>query len=132
MVKRFGFEKKEKLKSRKQIEDLFASGKGFFIFPIRVSYRFMPGEEGLLQVGVSASKRNFKRAVDRNRIKRMLREAYRLQKMELTESAKQLKLNGSIFFICTDKTIPSFEMLKISMRKCLERLQKSLINENRS
>jgi ribonuclease P protein component len=44
-VKRFGFGRKEKLKSRKQIESLFLSGKNFSIFPLRITYQFVPSEE---------------------------------------------------------------------------------------
>jgi ribonuclease P protein component len=60
-------------------------------FQFRISYKFLPlpaDEKTVLQVGVSVSKRNFKRAVDRNRIKRLLRETYRLQKRELIEVLK--------------------------------------------
>ena len=71
MAKPNGFGKTEKLKSRKQIDDLFARGKSFAIPPIRVSFQFLPAQEKpVFQAGVTASKRNFKKAVDRNRIKR--------------------------------------------------------------
>ena len=84
MAKTFGLGKRERLKSRKQIDNLFAEGKSFAVFPIRVTYSFMPTDgDALVQIGVTVSKRNFKKAVDRNRIKRLFREAYRLQKAEL-------------------------------------------------
>jgi ribonuclease P protein component len=135
MVKRFGFGKKEKLKSRKQIEDLFLNGQRFAQFPIRVTYQFVPtADEGLVQVGVTASKRYFKKAVDRNRIKRLLREAYRLQKSELVEAVKQKRIKVFVFFMYTDKTIASFLIIKEAMNKTLMKLQKQLpqINENPS
>ena len=78
MVKRFGLGKSERLKSRKQIEELFLSGNNFSQFPIRVSYQFEASEKPTFQIGVSASKKYFKKAVDRNRIKRLLRETYRI------------------------------------------------------
>jgi len=132
MVKRFEFGKTEKLKSRKKIDELFAKGRSFTISPIRVSYQFSTGSgEGILQAGVSVSKKHFKKAVDRNRIKRLLREAYRLQKNELKEIIKQKEMQVFVFFIYIDKTIAPFNVIKETMNKCLLRLQKSA-NENRS
>lgn len=80
---KFTFPKKEKLKSQKLIEKLFLEGKALTAFPLRVLYLQTDFEDGAkIKTGVSVSKRNFKKAVDRNRIKRLLREAYRLNKPE--------------------------------------------------
>jgi ribonuclease P protein component len=131
MAKRFGLNKGEKLKSRKQIEDLFANGKSFAVFPIRVTYQFLPAEpEPGLQIGVTASKRHYKKAVDRNRIKRLLREAYRLQKNELKEAMTQNKKKGFAFFMYTDKNIATFEIIKAAMNSCLKRLEKKAVAAN--
>ena len=76
---RFTLSKEERLCSRKALEELFGGGhQSVSAFPIRAV--FMPNELGMVRVLVSVSKRYFKRAVKRNRIKRQLREAYRLQK----------------------------------------------------
>jgi ribonuclease P protein component len=123
-TKRFGFGRKEKLKSRKQIEALFLNGKNISAFPLRVTYQFLPSEESIVQVGVTAGKKYFKRAVDRNRIKRLIREAYRLQKTSLVETAKQKQQKGFLFFVYTDKTIASFTVIKEAMSKALNRLEK--------
>jgi ribonuclease P protein component len=132
MAKQFGLGKKEKLKSRKQIDALFAGGKSFAVFPIRVTYSFAAagGEEPLAQIGVTVSKKYFKRAVDRNRIKRLLREAYRLQKTELAEAMKETGRKGYLFFMYTDKTIASFDAIKTAMSHCLSRLQKKLASNH--
>lgn len=125
--------KEEKLKSRKQIELLFAEGKGFTAFPVKVVYlvRKIEGPEldngnAAVQVGVSASTRQFKHATDRNRIKRLLREAYRQQKHELMETAEQKGIGLSVFFIYLDKTLPGYDILFDKMRYCLKRLRKTL------
>jgi ribonuclease P protein component len=133
MAKQFGLGKKERLKSRKQIETLFAQGKSFSVFPVRVTYSFVPAdEEPPAQIGVTVSKRYFKKAVDRNRIKRLLREAYRLQKTELAEALRQSGKKGYLFFMYTDKDIASFDIIKTAMNHCLKRLKQKLgsINEN--
>ena len=81
---RFTFGKQEKLKSRKLIGKLFEEGKSVKKFPVRLVYLQTEHTSDFpIQVGFSVPKRNFKKAVDRNRIKRLLREAYRLQKGEL-------------------------------------------------
>ena len=135
MVKEAGFGKAEKLKSRKVVEELFARGKSLNVFPIRISYKFLPlpaDEKTVLQVGVSVSKRNFKRTVDRNRIKRLLRETYRLQKRELIEVLKVQRRIGYVFFIYTDKQMPQYPIVFDTMSKCLEVLKRKAINEDRS
>lgn len=132
MAKRFGLPKTERLKSRRQIDDLFAAKKGFAVFPIRVMYRFFPSGEGGVQVGVTASKRTFKKAVDRNRIKRLLREAYRLQKEELRTGLDAAGKRGIVFFLYTDKTVASFDVIKAAMAKCLKKLSGIANSENPS
>ena len=78
----FTYGKKDKLKSKKLIDQLFTEGKSVSAFPLRLVYLGTTFEEDnlLVKTGVSVSKRNFKTAVDRNRIKRLLRESYRLNK----------------------------------------------------
>ena len=124
MAKLHGLSKTEKLKSRKQIELLFATGRSFTVFPLRVSYSLSAaaGAPPLAQIGVTASKRNFKRAVDRNRIKRLLREAYRLQKIELATVLQEKKVKAFVFFIYTGKEMPTFVQVKNAMQQCLQKL----------
>jgi ribonuclease P protein component len=136
MAKQAGFGKMEKLKSRKLIEELFARGKSVNVFPVRILYIFsnlQAEEKSLLQVGVSVSKKNFKRAVDRNRIKRLLREAYRLQKKELLELTTRQKKKGFVFFIYTDKQLPEYSMVFDTITKALNILKKKAsIHEDHS
>lgn len=73
--------KKDKLKSKKLIEQLFAEGKAVTVFPLRLVYlKTEFDDNSTLKTGVSVSKKLHKTAVARNRIKRLLREAYRLNK----------------------------------------------------
>lgn len=73
--------KKERLKSKKLIEKLYADGNSVKNFPLRMVYVQTSHTSSYpIQVGFSVSKRNFKRATDRNKIKRLLRETYRVQK----------------------------------------------------
>lgn len=77
----FKYSKKDKLKSKKLIEQLFTEGKAVTAYPLKLIYLKTNFEDGLqLKTGVSVSKRLHKTAVSRNNIKRLLREAYRLNK----------------------------------------------------
>src|ERR1043165_9546218 len=115
MPKQFTLGQDERLKSRKQIEKLFAEGKSFVVNPFRVYYvvngsRLLSGSmvSSSLQFGIGVSAKNFKRSVDRNRIKRLTREAWRLQKNELKELLKSFGKQLNVFFIYTGKELPDF------------------------
>jgi len=142
------YSKQEKLKSRKALEQLFAKGKSFSVFPIKVFYTLseITGKEAdslsdlnklvsdaevpqiNVRAGVGVSSRIFKKAHDRNKVKRLLREVYRIQKLPLykTAAAKQQALN--VFFLYIGKELPVFADLQIAMEKTLEKLIRK-INE---
>lgn len=126
MPKRFGFGTSEKLKSKKEIDALFATGKSVSAFPLRAVYRFTPDEAASVKAGVSASKKSFKKAVHRNRLKRLLREAYRLQKEELLADARAAQKSGQVFFLYTGKELSDFETVRAAMASCLQKLRKQL------
>ncbi|HEU4471843.1 MAG TPA: ribonuclease P protein component [Flavisolibacter sp.] len=121
------YRSREKLKSRTRIDELFQKGKSLSVPPIRLSFQFEPasGAAGL-QAGVTASKKNFKRAVDRNRLKRVLRESYRLQKESLVQLTLKHNLNGYLFFIYTSKTMMPFAAVQEAMAKCLQKLESNI------
>lgn len=105
--------KKERLKSRKQIEFLFQQGQRFAAPPFRVFYVIKkrgPKETDNhpLQFGVGAGTRFFKKAVDRNRIKRLGREAWRLQKQGLLQILEEQNKELDVFFIYTGKELPAY------------------------
>ncbi len=81
------YPKSEKLKSRTTIDEMFREGKSVSKFPLRLVYIKQAPEEGQkVKIGVSVSKKYFKKAVDRNYFKRVLRETYRLNKSVLIDS----------------------------------------------
>nr|WP_299031897.1 ribonuclease P protein component [uncultured Tenacibaculum sp.] len=84
---RFTLGKEERLKSKKLIGRLYEEGKIIKVFPLRMVYiQAEHTSKFPAQVGVSVPKRNFKKAVDRNRIKRLLRETYRKEKHTIYEA----------------------------------------------
>lgn len=115
--------KHERLKSRKKIEALFSGGQRFTMAPFHVYYRVhKDAEPHLLQAGVSASKKNFKKAADRNRVKRIMREAYRLQNQALKEKIKSNTNSLDLFIIYTGKTIPAYAEVFDKLRPVLQKL----------
>lgn len=107
--------KQEKLKSRKAIQQLFVEGDTVAAFPLRLVFLKKAHDANTtLKVGVSVSKRKIKKAVDRNRIKRILREAYRLNKESFQHP------NGDQFigmFLYLDGKEWSQQELNIKMKK---------------
>lgn len=130
MAKQFTLGRNERLKSRKLIEQLFKSGKSFTTFPFRVYYLSQPSSF-FLQFGAGVSNKNFKKAVDRNRIKRLAREAWRLQKNILEESLKGNNKTLSVFLIYTQKELPDYKTIYDKTGLILKKLVK-IINETDS
>ena len=113
----FHYPKNEKLKSQKTIDLLFSKGKSVSKYPLRLVFIENPDGDLKITMGVSVSKKHFKKAVDRNYFKRVLRECYRLNKHLLLENIE--KKYSIMFFYQTkerlnyqeinEKTIQLFE-----------------------
>ena len=124
--------KEEKLKSRKLLGTVFGTGKSFLNFPVKVSFQLL--EQPLdfpVKAGVGVSTRYFKRAVDRNRVKRLLRETYRLNKSPLIQYCTLNNLQLAVFFLYVDKQLPEFEALQTIMQGALKRLVTQLEKRQR-
>ena len=126
---RYSFKKEERLKSRKAIEQLFEQGKTFSNFPFRILWKFTTVSNPGLQTGFAVSSRHFKKAVDRNRIKRLMREAYRLQRNELNEELKRHQKQLLVFFIYTGNELPEYQLIFNKTGSALNRLLK-IVHEN--
>ena len=111
------FTKKERLNNEMLIKELFERGSSFYLFPFKVHLLNNPDPAfPFHQVMFSVSKRNFKKAVDRNLIKRRMREAFRLNKKSLPASGKLL-----IAYIYTAKEILTFAQIQERLVKTLNR-----------
>ena len=117
---RYTFTKPERLKNDKEISRLFEEGKSITVFPIRLIYLFRDGDkQEHIKAAFTASKRNFKKAVDRNRIKRLLRESYRLNKPQLYRS---LDTKNYIFmFIYIGKEAVNMDTINEKIRQLFDK-----------
>jgi len=110
----FKYGKKDKLKSKKHIEQLFNEGKAITAYPLRLVYLKTEFEDNsIIKTGVSVSKRLHKTAVARNSIKRLLREAYRLNK-PLYFNNSSASYSFMILYLSKDGT--TFDKLNNSMK----------------
>lgn len=119
------FNKRERIVSRKLIEQLFIKGSSHSTsaYPLRIVYMEKEREENEepVQILVSVSKKHFKHAVKRNRVKRQIREAYRHQKTILTEKMPQDRALAVAFIWLADELFDS-QQIQRSMRKLLEKV----------
>ncbi len=121
---RYTYNKRERIKSLKTIDELFKDGSSFFLTPFKVLYEATPASAPSVKAAFMVSKRNFKTAVERNRIKRMLREAWRLNKHTLLECSISQHYNVIVIF--NGQSLPKQQELSMAMIKCIGRIIREL------
>lgn len=121
---RFTFSKKERLSSKKNIQELFTKGSSFYFYPFKIVYLPQPSQSEapvMHRVLFTVPKRRFKHAVTRNYIRRRMREAYRLNKAELYRHFPSTPL--LLAFIYVGKEKPAFELVNSKLKASLSRLK---------
>ena len=126
MTKQFIFSKVERLSHKNHIDALFNEGKSFSMNPFKIIYRLHPiAAEVPVKVLFAVSKKKFKRAVDRNRLRRIIREAYRLNKHLLVDQLATIPCSLHMGFVyVSDRRDVTFAEIEKQMVSCLERLGK--------
>ncbi len=124
----FTLGKKERIKHLSAIRALFDGGKSIVAFPVRAIYHIRKHEENqpVASILVSVPKRHFKHAVDRNRVKRQLREAFRLNKQMLSLPEKT---HADIAFVWLDDKHYDTRQVEKRVRKLLVRINESSVQE---
>ena len=111
------FPKKHKLKSSKDIKSLFEDGRSITKYPIKLLW--LPAAHPETKTGFAVAKRNFKSAVTRNKIKRLMREVYRLEKQEIMDKSNVV---FNLLFIYIGKDVVDFKTINKAMLASLLKL----------
>ncbi|WP_245911916.1 ribonuclease P protein component [Flagellimonas meridianipacifica] len=130
MKKEHTFGQKERLKSKKAFDSLFSEGKVLKVYPLQLRYlptNFNDGSQ--IKVAVVAPKRKFKKAFQRNRIKRLLREAYRANKSLVFNN---IEGNFALLFLYIGHDMPSFSEAEAAMKELLQNFIKLDLHEKSS
>ena len=131
----YALTKSERLTSQLIIDKLFAGGNASMAaFPLRIVYMRMDGADGsdgtpLVSILVSVPKKRFRHAVDRNRMKRLVRESYRLNKHILWDALEGQEFRIVLAFVCITDTLPTFYTVNKSVKKALTRIAEK-VNDN--
>lgn len=117
----FSFRKEERLCSKKIIDILFTEGISFLVFPLKIQIIETKLPVSLpAQAAFIVSKKIFKKAIDRNMLKRRMREAYRLNKNDFYINLKERQL--AVFFIFIGKEIIGYKQIETAMKKAMKKI----------
>jgi len=130
MIRQNSFSKIEHLCGEKRITRLYTQGDAFIAYPVRVVFLIEPKSDiEPANVLISVPKKRFKRAVKRNRLKRLIREAYRLNKKELIDKLeeKQLQVHVAFNYVSDDELdFASIEKkIKLSLQKLIDKIEQA-------
>lgn len=128
-MKTYTLHKSERLYLRDAISKLFAEGSSFMVFPYRVTFRVLAEDdpqEARVAIMTVAPKKRFKHAVDRNHVKRLTREAYRLAKLPFIEECKANQKKVAFAMVYSDTKFLSFEETQHKMQKILKTLSNKM------
>ena len=128
----YTFRKAEKLCSQKLMGELFLTGSSFLSYPLRITWKIFanPPFESPAQVGFSVPKRIFKHAVDRNRLKRLMRESYRIQKSDLYEKLQSANMQMCLMLIYIGKEELPFTKIDQAISKSIVKINGQLTGVN--
>lgn len=117
------FNKVERLSSKKIIASLFEAGQSFLSPPLRVVHlKITPDNTTHVKLAISVPKKNFPNATDRNRIKRLIREAYRKNKHALSGHLQQRNIYLAVILIYTGTSVTTFNLMEDKIKLVLNRL----------
>ena len=120
----FSFKKSERLNKKRIISQIFLRGIAVYSYPVKLVYLSIPFTEGLpnLQLAVSVPKRRFSKAIDRNLLKRRIKESFRLNKHAKIPELVQKKKSFALVLIYNSNKIESYQHIEKSVKKLLARL----------
>lgn len=123
----FSLKKHEILRSKKNIKELFDNGSSFFIYPFKVYYLYVENQDTNM-VLFSVPKKHLKRAVDRNLVRRRLKEAYRLNK-SMIKSGTDIPFSLSLTLIYIAESVISYTEIESKLKQVFVRLNKTAVKQ---
>lgn len=131
--KKYTLNKEERLYAQKRIDALFQQGESFISYPLRIVYveREKSDVDPFVSILTSVSKKRFKRAVQRNRVKRLIREAYRLNKDVFINAAKLSGTSFDIAFLYLKNELPNYIEIEKAISKAAALLAEKIGNKKR-
>jgi ribonuclease P protein component len=109
-MKTYSFSKQERIYHRNDFQRLISEGKSFYVYPFKCVYLWKEANIFSGRIAISVSKKRFKRAVDRNKIKRLIRESYRLEKQALYREYADSKQSIDILIVYIGAEIFPFKV----------------------
>ena len=128
MIKEKGFSKQERICRRNDFNFLFSDGESFFSYPFRCVFCGKESDEPLVRIAVSVGKKKFKLATDRNRIKRLIRETYRLEKHSLYGFIQEHPTTWDILIIYTENKILDHKQFQHGMQTLIKKMAERIKN----
>jgi ribonuclease P protein component len=123
-MKNYSFSKQERIYRRNDFRKLLTEGKSFYHYPFKCIYLWKEATVFSGRIAISVSKKKFKNAVDRNKIKRLIRENYRLEKHVLYQEYVDSKQSVDILIIYIGTKIHSFSIFKIQIIELINKMIK--------
>ncbi|MDX1684374.1 MAG: ribonuclease P protein component [Saprospiraceae bacterium] len=125
MKGRYSFPRSERLKSSSTISELFQKGHAISLAPLFARYRIReePVNGSNLQIAFTVSKKNFQKAVTRNRIKRLMREAFRLHAPPLRDKLRSMNKCLELVIVFGGKELPDYETVEKKMTRLLGKIE---------
>lgn len=124
---KYSFSRNDRLAGKKNIEHLFTSGQRLSIGTLRFLWiANSAGDKAGVKIAISVSKKLHKKAVDRNKIRRRIREAYRIRKKEILEAAIAMHSEIHIMIIYYSTEIMSYDVIAEWIKTAMQRIQEKL------
>lgn len=122
----FSFSKKERLKNKIEIESLFSEGNRFFEYPFNVIWKLDSNSDSTLKMAVSVPKKKIPNATDRNKIKRLVREAFRINKTIIQQPLETKNVKLHLMLVYSQSSIISMSEIEDKISVTLQRLAEQI------
>jgi ribonuclease P protein component len=115
----------ERVKSPQRVSEIYYKGVAGFVYPFKFHFLSQPSEhteQPLLKICIAVSKKKFKHAVDRNRVKRLVKEAYRLNKMAFYENPDNINKQVELYLVFVGKDLPAYQVVEKGIKSIIQKI----------